>query len=356
MKQQRIFWFQDGAKFKTSPENWSALDNLSLRLINLIGHPEFEHVLVDPLVCAEKLLGNLNLQAFTCLLDLTGFFAKEVRKGFPQLATTDELKLSRLRLASSAKLDGVGHLLTLSPAQITTLKQRLDLSKSLIIDDVGWSGRTAGQIAEILGLNLKETTFGFLITNRGEFAPGVPAATSFLERSGARVVSGGSVFSPQDDGFHLEDFFANPWLTDPEVFGKICQIQELRESLGETKDQTEGKEFELKIQGILRENQQLLFPNIMTTEEVKSLQREGRLIARGGLPKNSFFTINPPNWLAPSFSKRVKAEMLWQNQVEITQTLRELHSLTEGFLEPKRELLIPTLPEGQGFWGGKERF
>mgnify|MGYP003393414794 CR=1 FL=1 len=74
----------------------------------------------------------------------------------------------------------------------------------------------------------------------------------------------------------------------------------------------------------MTDNREVLFPNAKATGEMKDLQTQGRLLFSGGLPKNSLFDTNPPNWLMPSFSRRVSSLMLTERKLEIMNTLKRL--------------------------------
>ncbi|QQG44002.1 MAG: hypothetical protein HYW86_04020 [Candidatus Roizmanbacteria bacterium] len=336
MENQKIVWFQDGVKLKAPKSQWEKIDSLNRQLINLAGHPSFDHQIIEPVECVRNLFSQINFHQHSVIIDLSGMFGEDLKKTFPRLPVVDNFRLSRVRVITSPRLDGVGHLITLNSKELAELKNSADLSHPLFIDDICWSGRTALDAVKIIGADLSNTTFGFLTLNRGNFGESVPCPVQIFEQSGAKVLNGIAVHTPQDDGFHLADFFENPSTSNPDVFGIIIRIQELRERAA-TSDETAKKTLEAEIKGLLLENREVLFPSSRSTQEMKELQAEGRLIANGGINKNSFFDINPPNWLMPSFSRRVNSQMLRNSKAEITDVIRELKSITESSRELKKE-------------------
>lgn len=142
----------------------------------------------------------------------------------------------------------------------------------------------------------------------------------------------------------------NPHLSDPAVFADIIAIQQLREDNGDPKQQSAA------IEARLAEARVRLFPEAMDSLRLQQLAENGRAIVPGGVPKRGFFDTNPPNWLMPSWSRRVEARRLQEQDAEIRAVLRRLRghasretvremdsSLTEGRIR---------LPAGAG---GKER-
>ncbi len=274
MNKQRILWFQDGVKFTTPIDMWARIDDLTQDLIRVAGNRDFDHVIIDPVSCAKELFRQINLNDFSCVVDLSGFLGKIPREAFPTLPVVDNFRLSGLRTVSSPRLDGSGFLVSLNNEQVKGLRDSVDLSKPLFLDDVAWSGRTISAAVKVLGVNPMSTTVGLLVSNNGSFGKGKPGALSMLEEEGMQVLFGESVFTPQDDGFHLEDFFN--FLPNEAVFDDILKIWEMRTKMqnlsGEAKQNTENE-----IKNILMSNKDALFPKAVSSEEMKLLQQEGRL-------------------------------------------------------------------------------
>lgn len=328
MKEQAIIWFQDSVKLRSPKKKWGEIDMLTERLIGIIGHPAFEHRIIKPEVCMRLLREQLLSVDwdFSVVVDLGGF--RHWTEDFlPNLKPVlSKFHLSRVRNVTSPRLDGCGHLLALNPVEVERIRTKMDMTRPLFLDDVGWSGRTCLEAVKALGAS--SSIFGFLVANTGDFGEGKPGATQLLEDSGAKVVTGQFVETPRDDGFHLSDFFDHPFISEVEVFSTIVRIQELREELMVC-DDTRRKQVEQEIKSLLINNRSSLFPNSKGSEEMKQLQAEGRFISSGGIPKNSFFDVNPPNWLMPSFSRRVRSDMLKENTTQIVDTLIRLRDVLD---------------------------
>ncbi len=351
MNRQRILWFQDSAKLRTDPKDWGRLDVLTMRLVASAGHPEFEHVIVDLLSHLKVLENELRRRTFSSVIDLSGQMRSHLERMLPGTLVSDDLHLSRIRVVSSPRLDGIGHFVSLGSAQIREMRDRVDLSRPLFIDDVGWSGRTMIDAAGLLGASMQDSTFGFITANVGTFGIDKPGGARLLEEAGAEVVAGSAVQTPQDDGFHLLDFFDHPALGRREMFDTIIHLQDLRERLAIC-DEGSKKSIEREIKDVLLERREGLFPHSIDTQGMKVLQSEGRVIAQNGLNKNSFFDRNIPNWLMPSFSRRLSSEMLRRNRTEICDTIHELQQITrdkEASAETRRDFPAET------FWPKRER-
>lgn len=328
MQNQRILWFQDGAKLGRHWSKWQEIDSLTQRLVSLSGDPSFTHSIVNPLPHMETLFKCLNFNEFSTVCDLTGGkFTPFIHSASPSTEVISSLHLSRIRVVSSPRMDGIGHFVSLSSPELSQIKKRFDFSHPLLLDDVCWSGRTVKDSIDLLGISPETVTFGSLVINTGSFGVDKPGAASVLSTMGIKVVSADTVNTPEDDGFHLADFFTHPQLGTEAGFGLIVNIQTLREQSGDT---------DKEVRQLLAENKQLLFPQALDTAEIKKLQLEGRVFAPNGINKNSFFDRNPPNWLLPSFSRRVSSRQLLANQAEIIETIREFQSLLP-IIEPARE-------------------
>lgn len=327
MMKQRIIWFQDGVKLRNPPSKWGLIDVLTKRLISLIGNEASDHIILDPEKAIQELFKQLNLKEFSSVIDMTGLLKERVKHFSEDIQITNVLHLSRVRVASSPKMDGGGFVTSLTPTQIENLKMTLDLSRPLFLDDVSWSGRTAVITAKILSAKVECSTFGFLAVNCGDFGEGKPGAKQLLENMGGNVVGGHAITTPWDDGFHLIDFFNSPLIDRSDVFDIVIKIQELRERVTQS-DENEKKSIEKEVKNILETGRELLFPNSWDTSTMIQIQGEGRLLASRGFNKDAFFCINPLNWLMPSFSRRIKVDTLSRNKYEIIETLAELRSIT----------------------------
>lgn len=318
---ETIIWFQDGVKLKSDPQKWREIDVLTQRLINLIGHPDFNHRIIDPTLSKGLLRPDSPEHSSVCI-DLTGTGIGE--KLFPEIPQIQNFHLSRVRNVTSPRLDGCGHLISHSPEERMELLSRHDISKPLILDDVVWSGRTAIEVIKALGLSAADATFAAFAMNTGHFGEGKPGAANLLKSQGVSLRWGVSVATPQDDGFHLADFFDHPFVAKGEVFDVLIRIEQIREAAllhGDT------PEINQTIKTLLEEHRQVLFPNARSTEDMKIICSEGRLLVTGGLSKNSFFDINPLNWLMPSFSRRIRSEMMSTQKRQILDTLKRFQDI-----------------------------
>jgi hypothetical protein len=320
---QRIFLFTDSILSSIPRQKWGTIDfDFFTSLFQEIVRPGIVVEVVDPIKCLESLLTQIGLDNFTSIIDLTGFWGNFLKENLSNiLPIVDSFHLSRLRRIDSPKLDGVGYAMSLTSDEIKEIKTESDLSRPLVLDDVGWSGRTVIKAAEIFALPAENTNVAFLCGNNGNFGER-PAAIELLRGLGFQVFTGKEVSSPFDDGFHLADF-VHPRLE--EVFPLILQLQQLRERGDE-----EG------VGRILKEKIEFLFPQYFLREQLEDVRREGRLIIPGGLPKEGVFSTNPLAFLYPSFSRRISSDNLFLYQQELIEGLKQLRILIE---EGKEEII-----------------
>ena len=274
MNNQRILWFQDGVKFTTPISKWGRIDALTQNLINAVGNRDFDHVVIDPIFCAQKLFQQINLQDYSCIIDLSGFFGEIIKRTFPQVSIANNFRLSRMRMVSSPRLDGSGFLISLNKQQVKNLKDNIDLSKPLFLDDVAWSGRTIAEATRLLGINPELLTVGLLAANMGTFGEGKPGASQILKEEGIRVVTGNEILTPQDDGFHLSDFIG--FDVNENVFDDLLRIWTIKEEMQNLSGEAR-RNAENEIRTLLLANKTALFPKAISSEEMKALQQEGRL-------------------------------------------------------------------------------
>lgn len=345
MNKQRILIFQDGIKLTTPQERWEDIDMLTNELVTLIQHPGFDYAVVDADPCIKNLSRKLEGQKPSCIIDLSGFFRRRIdqNSGIPIF---DSFRLSRVRNVSSPLLDGVGFISTLDDTETQGLREEIKLAagdidgfQPFIFDDVSWSGRTMLEAINRLGLDLPSINVGLLVCNEGVFGD-KPTQLTNIRAGGARVFTGAEVHTPQDDGFHLVDFLSLNLSED--VFDAVIAIQKFRER--RSAEGAKEKEINLEIKAILIQMREKIFPNAKTSEEMANLKANGRLINKGGVSKGSFFDVNPPNWLLPSFSMRVQSSTLKENKENIIGVIRELRDIIDPSKETKREI-EPTTSE-----------
>lgn len=274
MNKQRILWFQDDVKLTTPINEWGRVDSLTQNLIALAGNRDFDHTVIDPISCAERLFRQIDMNGYSCIVDLSGFFGRLMKETFPKVSVVSNFHLSRIRTISSPRLDGSGFLVSLGSKEIINLKDTVDLSRPLFLDDVAWSGRTITEVIKILGVNPELLTVGLLIVNNGTFGEGKPGAFDILKEKGIQVLAGDIVSTPQDDGFHLADFFN--FIPDENVFDDILKVWEKRAEM-ESLPSEIRRNRENEIKTLLIKNKDALFPKAISSEWMKLLQQEGRL-------------------------------------------------------------------------------
>lgn len=305
MNGQRIIWFKDSLSFRDSGAGW-LVDEFTQSLIDQIGHPNYEHVVCDPEPALDNLSRQLENSSFSAVVDLSGFLSERITNmGIGPVI--GDFHLSRLRVASSPRLDGSGFLLSQDSKEIQHITDSFDFSRPLLVDDVAWSGRSVITACKALGIQPDVTTCAFITANVGNFGR-TPGAKQLLEDQGMRVHFGYGVETPRDDGFHVEDFIPRH---DSRLFmDAVITIQQMREL---------GAEDGFK--DLLMNNPSVLFGDIITSDELIMLHNAGRVILPGGVRRDSLFTINPPNWLMPSFSRRTSSVQWEANRYAI---IREL--------------------------------
>lgn len=339
MSTQRVLIFQDGVKLSTPQNRWGDVDMLTNELVTLIQHPGFDYAVVDADPCIKNLSQNLEGQKPSCIIDLSGFFRKRISHNFG-IPIYDSFRLSRVRNVTSPLLDGAGFISSLTTNEINAFKEKMKLEGSrngdrfrpLIFDDVSWSGKTMFEAINRLDLDLSSVIVGLLVCNEGVFGD-KPTQITKVRAGGSQVFTGAEVHTPQDDGFHLIDFIP-PNLSE-DVFDAMIAVQALREQ--KSVDRTREKEINAEIKAILAQMREKIFPNAKTSEEITVLKANGRLINNGGINRDSFFDINPPNWLLPSFSMRVQSDKLKENKQHIVGVLSELRDIIDPDKEIKRE-------------------
>lgn len=353
----KIVWMIDGVIARTRPEHWKRVFELCNELVVSVGGANFKHEVVDPLRCWINVVKPLKLQGFSCVLDLTGWLTPSLRELFP-FTPIEAFSLSRMHAVSSIRFDKSGYLLDRTRDEINEVKQALDLSRPLIFDDVGFSGRTARQVMELWGITPKETTYAFLIANAGIFGR-QEGAVKTLESLGSKVFFGYELETPEDDGWHLQDFLQTPNNAE-EVLHLVTQFQKMISKEGLSSNS--ASEF-LEDETVIR----TLFPEALTTSNLIELANEGRFIPLDNFSrrKEMYHAKNPLMWVMPSFVRRTDPGRIVAEKGRLATILRELHSLTsgtEGQREASEEFKRETRRTIAGFatiegrtMGGKER-
>lgn len=355
LNQNRIVWMMDETIADASPSNWQRVRELEGELIGVIGNPCFRHELVDPIPCLRKTVKQLRGRDFSCVIDLTGWLTPAMRELFPNTPIENRFSLSRVRVVSSPRLETTGYRISMFPDEIEQVKRERDLSRPLIVDDVSFSGWTSRKTMDIWGLAPEQTTHAFLIANTGNLGPEL-GAVPMLESMESEVIFGHELRTPQDDGWHLKDLHQNPNLDQAFILALLFQEAVKRD----------GMESVLVQRFFTHETViKTVFPDHLTSFQIKNLMQEGRFILRNGnvIDGDEIHARNPFLWASPYFQKHVDIGQILSDKDCVISLLGELRSLTtdpegkvEASLELQREVKRTQLnnPEGQ-FTRGKER-
>lgn len=350
--QKRIVWMMDETIANAHPDNWQRVRDLEGELIAKIGSPKFKHEIVDPLPCLREISQQLQQQQFSCVLDLTGWLSPAMQELFPYTPVENGFSLSRVRVVSSPKLETTGYVISMSPEEIGEMRQRVDMSRPLIVDDVSFSGWTSRKTMGILGIQPETATHAFLIANTGDLGS-EPGAVPMLESMGSKVIFGHELKTPQDDGWHLKDLHQNPRLEQAFVLALLFQ-----EAVGR-----DGIESPLAQRFFSHDTViNTVFPDHLTSEQIRGLIQDGKFILRNGnvVDGDEIHARNPFLWASPYFQEHVDVEGIFTHKDEIVSILGELRSLTtdpegkrEASLELRREIQAMKKTSVEGQSGGR---
>lgn len=331
--QNRIVWMMDETIANARPANWSRVRKLEGTLIETIGNPSFRHELVDPIPCLRKIATQLHRERFSFVLDMTGWLTPAMQELFPFTPVENRFSLSRVRVVSSPKLETTGYTISMSPEEIENSRQRLDLTRPLIVDDVGFSGWTSRKAMEIWGIPPERVTHAFLISNTGQLGSEM-GAVPMLESLGSKVIFGHELHTPMDDGWHLKDLHQNANLEQSFVLSLLLQEAIKRD----------GMESALAQKFFTHETViKTLFPNHLTSGQLKELMQQGKFILRSGsvIDGDEIHARNPFLWASLYFQEHVDIHKILVNKDYVVAILSELSRLTtdpEGKREASLEL------------------
>jgi hypothetical protein len=353
--QNKIVWMMDETIANTNPNNWHRVRELERELVTTIGNSSFMHEIVDPIPCLQEMVRQLKNQKFSCILDLTGWLTPAMQELFPNTPIENRFSLSRVRVVSSPKLETTGYKISMSPKEIEEVKRNLNLSHPLVVDDVSFSGWTSRKTMEIWGLEPKNTTHAFLIANTGNLGSD-PGAVPMLFSLGSNVIFGYELKTPQDDGWHLKDLHQNPNLDQAFILALLFQEAVKKDGIESALVQ---KFF--KLETVIK----TVFPEHLTSVQIRELMQEGKFILRNGnvINGDEIHARNPFLWASPYFQEHVDIGQILLNKDHIISLLGELRTLTtdpEGKAEASFELQKEVRkfqlnsPEGQ-FTRGKEK-
>jgi hypothetical protein len=217
MNDGRVLWLADGVIEKTHPKNWARALGLANELVTVIGNPELDHVVVDPVIALHKLAPKLDSQQteggpYTAVIDLSGWLGRALQPVFPVAEVYSSFHLSRLSDPIGIGLGFAGHAITITPEELDRERARMNLSNVLILDDTGFGGSTSKFVTDVWGLSEENATHAFLIANTGELrkkdgsyiGPGVVES---IEGRGGKVLYGEEMQRPRDTMWHLRDLY-----------------------------------------------------------------------------------------------------------------------------------------------------
>jgi hypothetical protein len=318
----KILWMADEVIAETHPQDWERISRLSRELFSTIGANGFNHEVVLPQECIGKLAQELFPHKFSAVIDLTGGWLGESLR--PIMRSTPLIKdfhLSRVRDISDPSLGTTGHVVSLSPPQILDLKKQFDFSRTLILDDVSFSGLSSRVTMEQFHLNPEQTTHGFLILNVGELGPNKGARSS-LEILGSKTHGGRLMNTSEgDDGWHIKDFIENRNL------GLILRpALHLQEIFAE-----EGK-GSLRARQIFTDNRfrQICFPDVKNLMDLKKLAETSQFIfnPRHEAKPESLHARNPNLLISPAVFEHLSLQKLQENFDHISEIMLSMRRLS----------------------------
>lgn len=323
---------------------WPGVQKLAQELVDRVGSKQFIHEVVTPPQCMPSLAEQFKDRSFSSIVDVTGKHVSFLRGMFPNTPVEDRVNPRRVRTVNSTNFKTIGY--QVEQDEIARARNVLDLENPLIFDDISFSGGTILHILNILGINPETAIHASFVSNEGHFGPGTLGATPLLERLGMKTVSAKTLYTPQDDGWHLEDLYQHPNLG--EAFGLAIDIYQF--------GQRHGQDKAWKV--LFSENvAQTIFPQRLTSEDLREMQSDGRFIPdnNGGILEDDIFVENPFLWISPYFQGHVDMNHLINNREHVLGILTELQQFGKDG-EPKRDISYESSREQLLRQGAEKRF
>ena len=318
----RILWMADEIIAQTHPKNWGRVLDASKELFSIIGNEKHTHEVIAPQDCIGELTSQVVGNKFTTIIDLTGgWLSESLREIFPSTPVITDFHLSRVRDVSDLELRTTGHIISLSGEKIRNLFHQFNLTHTLILDDVSFSGMSSDVTMRLFRLTPECTTHGFLIVNDGDLGP-TPGARPRLESTGGKVTAGFTMnTSDGDDGWHIKDFIAHPQLE--RMLGASIIVQELFEQ--------DGKSSHIA-QRLFNNDamRRIFFPRAVNIKELKSMEKEGLFLPNvTHVPKeSSIHTTNPTLLISPYVLEHISSKLFRNNLDKITDLMQEIRILS----------------------------
>lgn len=342
MEYKRVHWLLDEVYAQTHPKDWDEAHYLSKRLIQLIGTPKLEHLIVNPLESYKKVTKKL-LDAPgidpTAIIDLSKWLSPGISTIFPQAHVVRNFSLSRVQNAATPDFQTAGYVLRHSVTDTAQEAERLNLDRPLVIDDTAVSGGTVETSMKLFGIEPGKSANVFLLANTGFFPhpePQIqkPGALQSLENAGNRVLYGDSLSTPEDDAEHVSDVFR-----DPHVFSVALK---LREATATSADYAQGFYTFYK-----NHNGTELFPHQISAADIRLMEQNGRFVKSPTYNPNqrAVFSRNPSLWTFNAFWEKVDEAALISNKALVQAVMNRLHALStddEGRYEINERLKAET--------------
>lgn len=319
----------------SKPSEWEKVILLEQKLVNMIGNPNFDHILPNPVEGLANIANELKGQKFTTIMDLTGWLSPSLKSLFPSTPIIDGFSLSRVRVVSSPNLETSGYTVTMNQDEISMQKGNLDMERTLIVDDTTFTGWTSHKTMELWSLDSRKTTHAFLIANTGmlDIKNNIGGAVVNLESSGSKVIFGHGLSTPEADGWHLKDLHQHRNLG--QAFDMGLTILKLIEDEG-----PESSVVKSVLQGEAVLN--TIFPDRFSRDQIKCMISDGKFIPSEKVDLNDeslVHTKNPLLWASRYFRQHIDFKKVMANRDEIKNVLSELHDLTDD-PEAKTEAAI----------------
>jgi len=355
---QRIVWMMDESIANTRPRHWDRLTKLETSLVNSVSKNGFSHEVVSPIPCLDSLTHQMSGRKFSAIIDLAGWLSPAFGELFPNTPIIDEFSMSRVRVVNSPNLETTGYTISLSPQEISNVKSHFDFSKTLIVDDVSFSGWTSRKTMDLWNLDPENTVHAFLIANTGLLGPNEDSpmgAVPSLESVGSKVFFGHELTTPHEDGWHLKDLHMHENLE--RAFNHSITIQQAISQYG-----PESDEVDMLINN--SEILQSLYTIKFTSSEIRKMEEGGKftVLNESNLADGTVHAPNPFLWASQYFMMHVDTDKILANRGHIIDILRELKQLTsdpegraETIMELKRNISKTLVAKEGRLRNGKER-
>ncbi len=317
-----IFWMTDELFARARSTDWNDIEQSCKALISLIGREDRGHRIISPDTCIGPLASSLAGTRFSAVIDLTdnGWLSQGLGRALcKDVPVVTNLHISRLREISDPTLPTSGHIIRTPKEDIANIREFVDVSKPLVLDDVSFSGKSSELVMRLLGLDPKETSHGFLITNVGELGPRMNGAWTRLTDMGSTVHTGAVINTSEgDDGWHIKDFVRQERLG--RALGLVPVIHELFK---------DAKEHKALLQQLfsLESTRSLLFPHAISGEDLLNVD-PSRFIRSESFRREGMHTTNPNLLTSPAFLEHISTESFAAHIDEVSELLHSIQHLT----------------------------